>query len=216
MNRSGIELDLIIQQLCRDSKSPFILVCANTQSSEIELVAFNNNRWTKWFIEIETSRASLPLSDLPNNDEDTHIVGMALDFTDIDEWMIKLDEDSTSSVPPAPILYILNDEDDAIAYRCFNKEAFIENVSYSQMAKAQQLPEVGPSNKKVEKGEYSSVVQQDDRVDKTSQPTIPPETPKAQVIPLPQIGLVEQKKSSPYYEPAMGLAHLIDVVSIMY
>ncbi|CAG8570975.1 6146_t:CDS:10 [Paraglomus occultum] len=195
-----------------DSKSPFILVCANTQSSEIELAAFNNNRWTKWFIEIETSRASLPISDLPNNDEDTHIVGMTLDFTDTDEWMIKLDEDSTSSVPPAPILYILNDEDDVIAYRCFNREAFVENVSYSQMAKVQQLPEVGPSNKKVEQGEYSSVVQHDYKIDKTNQPTLPPETPKAQVIPPPQIRHVEQKKSSPYYEPAMGLAHSIDVI----
>ena len=140
---------------------------------------------------------------------------MALDFTDTDEWMIKLDEESTSSVPPIPILYILNDEDDVIAYRCFNREAFIENVSYSQMAKAQQLPEVGPSNKKVEQGEHSSVVQQD-KVDKTSQPTLPPETPKAQIIPPPQIEHVGQKKSSPYYEPAMGLAQLIDIVSIMY
>jgi hypothetical protein len=174
------------------------------------LVASNNNRWTKWFIELETARASLPVSDLPNNDEDTHVVGMALDFTDTDEWIVKLDEESTLSVPPTPILYILNDEDDVIAYRCFNKEAYMEKVSYPKMTKAQKLPEVGPSNKKVEEGEYVSVVTKDEK--EPIQPTPLPETPKARIIPQAQTERIERKNNSPYYEPAIGLAQLIDIV----
>ncbi|CAG8550110.1 15700_t:CDS:10, partial [Dentiscutata erythropus] len=121
-----------------------LIICASANSADVSLIVRDSsNNWTSLIL-TETNRAALPLSEIHGND--TLPIGLALDFTCIESWITRLTADENTEIPPVPILYILNDECDIVAYRCFNKDAFLANESLSEMTHPKKLPDTGHSS----------------------------------------------------------------------
>ncbi|CAG8450442.1 120_t:CDS:10 [Scutellospora calospora] len=119
-----------------------LIICASANSADINLIARDaSNNWTSLIL-TETSRAALPLSEI--YDHDTLPVGLALDFTCTEPWNTRLTEENIL-VPPVPVLYILNDECDIVAYRCFHKDAFLAHENFPGMTPPKMLPTTGHS-----------------------------------------------------------------------
>ncbi|CAG8589880.1 544_t:CDS:10 [Racocetra fulgida] len=130
-----------------------LIICASANSADINLIAQDaSNNWTSLILS-ETNRAALPLSEI--HDSDTLPVGLAIDFTCTEHWVTRLTGDEDTVVPPVPLLYILNDECDIIAYRCFHKD---EN--FSGMAPPKVLPTTGHSSEALPPKQDSTAIAQ--------------------------------------------------------
>ncbi|CAG8534711.1 24827_t:CDS:10 [Cetraspora pellucida] len=131
------ELEVVTNLKC-------LTICASANSADINLIVQDaSNNWTS-LLPTETNRAALPLSEI--HDFDTLPVGLAIDFTCTESWVTRLTGDENTTVPPVPILYILNDECDLVAYRCFHKDAFLAQENFSGMAPPKMLPATGHSS----------------------------------------------------------------------
>ncbi|KAG9285412.1 hypothetical protein G9A89_010887 [Geosiphon pyriformis] len=127
-------------------KAKNMVIISNTFSTETAIVCRSaSGNWASWRVD-DDKAAILPLSRIPDSpSDDTIPFGMAIDFSDTDKWLAKVLEDSTEMVPPVPILYILNDEGDLVAYRCFNKAAYNSKEECLDMTAPQNIPSNGPS-----------------------------------------------------------------------
>src|SRR5439155_9050287 len=67
------------------------------------------------------------------------------DFTDTDTWFTQIPGEDRAAIPPVPILYILNNASDILAYRCFHRDAFESGSNCSDMIIPQPLPAKGHS-----------------------------------------------------------------------
>jgi hypothetical protein len=117
-----------------------VIICANANSSDTNLIGRNeSDEWSSWNLS-ETARAILPFSD-----KETFPIGMALDLSSTEPWFTKLTGDEDSQIPPVPILFIYSDESRIVAYRCFQKNAYLAGTNYFGMTGSIPIPSTGPS-----------------------------------------------------------------------
>ncbi|CAG8575083.1 9981_t:CDS:10, partial [Funneliformis caledonium] len=130
-----------------DSDLKSMVICASTNSSDTNLIArSDSDAWSNWNLS-ETARAILPLSS--HHEDETLPIGMALDLTSTESWVIKLTGDEDSQIPPVPILLIFNDESEILAFRCLQKNAYLAGKSYPGMTIPIPIPSIGPSSGKI-------------------------------------------------------------------
>ncbi|CAH1757771.1 4143_t:CDS:10 [Entrophospora sp. SA101] len=118
-------------------RSKNLVICANANSINVHVITCDeSNEWLYWYLP-EGSDASLPLGD---DDNDTLPIGMAIDFTDTDTWITQTPSEDRVEIPSVPIVYILNNASDILAYRCFHRDAFESGFNCSDMITPQPLP----------------------------------------------------------------------------
>ncbi|CAG8445249.1 11760_t:CDS:10 [Ambispora leptoticha] len=166
-----------------------LVILADALSTDTACIASDDSgEWAYWILE-SSDAIVMPIPRFSNKYDDTLPFGMAIDFTDTEEWLTKF-TDETVLVPPVPIVYIINDEGDLLAYRCFNKEAFEAQETCANMVVAQNIPSTGPSvlvNKHLPEPEQNVVVAGQVKPKPLSKITESP----------PEIGITQKKLIAP-------------------
>ncbi|CAG8434222.1 1757_t:CDS:2 [Ambispora gerdemannii] len=168
-----------------------LVILADALSTDTSYIACDNSgEWTCWILD-SSDAIVMPIPRFAQKYDDTLPFGMAIDFTDTEEWLTKIADD-TVSVPPVPIVYILNDEGDLLAYRCFNEAAFEAQETCTDMVIAQNIPSTGPSaliKKHLPEPEPKVVVNDQTKLKPLSKITLPP----------PDLGVNQKKPMTPVF-----------------
>ncbi|KAJ3024423.1 UNVERIFIED_CONTAM: hypothetical protein HDU68_008173 [Siphonaria sp. JEL0065] len=106
----------------------YVMPYANFGYSDIGFLGFKEGQWSNWSI---GEGVFLPLD---SNDDDTYPVGLDIDFTNESKVVA-----GSGSLPPAPLLYVLNTDGNLLVYNLMDKSTVGKDIACPAMAAAAPL-----------------------------------------------------------------------------
>ncbi|TPX33326.1 hypothetical protein SmJEL517_g03693 [Synchytrium microbalum] len=117
-----------------------IMIFANVCSPDVGVIGCNSDgSWATWSLG-ETHRAALPLSSTSGTD--TWPVGMSIDMSS--QTVISAKNEYEQDTPPVPMLLLLNNEGELMAYHIINTEAIKNKEACEGMTEPEPVPATRP------------------------------------------------------------------------